>query len=180
MLIMRLIVMAGRPGTGKSSIAEAVGRELNTPVFAKDWLEAVLRRCRLRPGPEHEAVGLGYAGYELLTTLAERQLHCRQSAILDSVAGTESIRSQWRALAVRYEAAWIVIECVCSDESLHRQRLASRQRGIPGWPELTWNEVEKVKSYYAPWQDKRLVLDAVNSVAANVATAVGYIYQNSQ
>ena len=44
---MKLIVFSGLPGTGKSALAEAVGRELGIPVFAKDWLEATLLRCEV-------------------------------------------------------------------------------------------------------------------------------------
>jgi predicted kinase len=102
---MQFIVFSGLPGAGKSSVAEAVGRELAIPVFAKDWLEATLVRCELQPQSEG-ATGLGYAGYELLTTLAERQLQLGQSVILDSVAGTESVRAQWRDLAAKYSATW--------------------------------------------------------------------------
>jgi hypothetical protein len=42
---MQRIPFAGLPGTGKSSVAEAVGRQPGIPVFAKDWIEATLRRC---------------------------------------------------------------------------------------------------------------------------------------
>ena len=91
---MRFIVFSGLPGTGKSRLAEAVGRELNIPVFAKDWLEAALLRSGLEKSDR-----LGYAGYELLTTLAERQLSLGQPVILDSVASFERIRAQWRAMA---------------------------------------------------------------------------------
>jgi MoxR-like ATPase len=67
--LQRLIVMAGLPGTGKSCIAEAVGRELGSPVFAKDWLEAALRRVGLAQTLETAHL-LGYIGYELLSALA--------------------------------------------------------------------------------------------------------------
>ncbi|MCG8348979.1 MAG: adenylyl-sulfate kinase [Chloroflexales bacterium] len=39
------IVFTGLPGAGKSRVAEALERALNIPVFAKDWLEAAIRRC---------------------------------------------------------------------------------------------------------------------------------------
>ncbi len=170
---MQCIVFTGLPGSGKTSIAEAVARELNIPVFAKDWLEATLIRCELHP-PDN-GLGLGSAGYQLLTTLAERQFRLGQSVILDSVASTLSIRAEWRALAQTYQAKWCVIECICSDEVTQRNRLEVRQRGIPGWHELNWSEVERVKAYYAPWQEERLILDAVNSLAGNIAAALSHL-----
>lgn len=165
-----LIVFAGLPGTGKSSLAEAVGRELGIPVFAKDWLEATLRRSGL--GASEKA---GYAGYELLTTLAQRQLQLGQSVILDSVASSEAVRARWRELAATHHADWRVIECVCSDEASHRARLAVRERGIPGWHELTWEDVERVKAYYAEWQDERLTIDTVSPLAENIKTVLAYV-----
>jgi predicted kinase len=169
----RLVVFSGLPGTGKSRLAEAVGRALGIPVFAKDWLEASLRRSGLR-----EQERLGYAGYELLTTLAGRQLAMGQSAVLDSVASVVGVRKAWRALAAEYGVGWYVIECVCSDEELHRARLATRQRGIPGWYELTWDEVEAVRGRYMAWEEERLVVDGVRPFAENLARVMGYLGGN--
>jgi len=165
-----LIVFTGLPGTGKSSLAEAIGRELGIPVFAKDWLEATLRRSGLGASAE-----VSYAGYELLTTLAQRQLQLGQSVILDSVASIEAVRTRWRELADLYQAQWCVIECVCSDEAAHRARLAVRERGIPGWHELDWSEVECVKAYYAEWKDERLIVDAVSPLAENIKAVLAYV-----
>ena len=170
---MQLIVFSGLPGTGKSSIAEAVARALGIPVFAKDWLEATLIRCALKPA--ENGPPLGSAGYNLLTTLTERQLQLGQSVILDSVASTLSIRAEWRALAQAYQADWRVIECICSDEAVQRDRMTVRQRRIPGWHELDWSEVERVKAYYAPWDEERLILDAMNPLEDNIAAARRYL-----
>jgi predicted kinase len=46
--MMQFVVISGLPGTGKSSVAEAVGRALRVSVFGKDWLEATLRRSDLQ------------------------------------------------------------------------------------------------------------------------------------
>ncbi len=167
---MKLIIFSGLPGTGKSTLAEAIGKEFRIPVFAKDWLEATL----LRSGLKQDLKSLGFAGYELLTALAERQLMLGQSVILDSVAGTQSIRSTWRQLSEQYAASWRVIECICSDEALHRARLQDRKRNIPGWHELEWSEVERVRQYYAPWEGKYLVLDMAQSLDENLSKARKY------
>jgi len=163
---MKLIVFSGLPGTGKSALAEAIGRKLDIPVFAKDWLEATLVQCELTP--LNEGKTLGSAGYHLLTILAERQLMLGQSVILDSVASTESIRSSWKQLAAKYDADWLVVECICSDEGAHRARLKTRQRHIPGWHELEWSDVERVQGYYVSWNEPRLILDAVDSLDENL------------
>ena len=169
---MKLIVFSGLPGTGKSTLAETIGRQLDIPVFAKDWLEAVLLQNGLQPAPDGKS--LGYVGYELLTTLAKRQLMLRQSVILDSVASIPAIREQWKFLADQYHADWRVVECVCSDETIHRKRLGTRQRRIPGWHELEWSEVERVKTYYIPWQEERLILDMTQPLEENLSKARAY------
>ncbi|NUS77369.1 MAG: AAA family ATPase, partial [Streptomyces sp.] len=40
-----LVVMAGLPGTGKSSVAEALGRALAAPVVSVDPIEAAMWRA---------------------------------------------------------------------------------------------------------------------------------------
>jgi predicted kinase len=109
-----------------------------------------------------------------LTTLAERQLMLGQSVILDSVASTYTIRNTWHQLAKQFNAEWRVIECFCSDESLHRSRLQMRKRNIPGWHELTWSDVQKVKERYAAWEEERLILDMIHPFEENYAKARAY------
>jgi predicted kinase len=170
--VVKLIVFSGLPGTGKSTLAESVGKQQRVPVFAKDWLEANLLGNGLVPTITEKP--LGFASYDLLTTLAERQLMLGQSVILDSVASTETIRDAWRQISKQYGADWRVIECVCSDQAMHRARLGSRKRNIPGWHELTWSDVEKVKQYYAAWEEDHLILDMVNPFEENLFKASAY------
>jgi predicted kinase len=169
---MKLIVFSGLPGTGKSTLAEALGCRLQIPVFAKDWLEATLLRCEMVPSSAEKP--LGSAGYQLLTTLAERQFMLGQSVVLDSVAGTRTIRESWKRLGDQYQADWRVIECICSNQAFHRARLSTRRRTIPGWYELHWSDVEKVKTYFIPWEGERLTLDMMNPFEENLTHALAY------
>ena len=115
-----------------------------------------------------------------MSVLAERQLRLNQSVILDSVAGAQSIRGRWLQLADQYTAGWRVIECVCSDEALHRARLSERQRGIPGWYELEWSDIEKAKRTYIPWVGERLVLDMVRPLEENLSEARAFVRYNTK
>jgi len=169
---MKMIIFSGLPGTGKSTLAEAIARQFGIPVFARDWLEATLVQNGLQSTLDDRS--LGYVGYELMTILAERQLMLEQSVILDSVASTQALRNTWKELSKQYGAQWRVIECVCSDESIHRSRLSTRKRNIPGWHELAWSDIEKVKQYYQPWSEDRLVLDMVNDIDKNISRVKSY------
>ena len=56
-----------------------------------------------------------------------------------------------------------------------RSRLEVRNRGIPGWPELSWAEAESVRERYEPWQDDRLVLDTVHPLDVNREALHSYL-----
>jgi predicted kinase len=159
-----LIVLSGLPGSGKSAVAEVLSSDLSLTVFSKDRLEATLIRSEL---VQYNNDRLGYSGYELLTECATVMLEARNSVVLDSVCGRESIRSQWRTLASKMKADFLVVECICSDEALHRRRLEDRERNIPGWPELKWDDVLKVRGYFEPWPESHLVIDSVESLEVN-------------
>ena len=158
MQIPALIIFTGLPGAGKSSIAQALSREFRFPVFSKDRIEAALVRSELA---EIGSKKLAFSGYELLTELAETSLQAGINVGLDSVCGVDPIRKTWRDLSSKYSALFIVIECICSDIKIHKSRLQNRVRGIEGWHELDWGEVERVRSYYQGWEQDRLVLDSV-------------------
>ena len=165
-----LVVVGGLPGTGKSTLAEHAARLVGGALLAKDVVEATLWRSGI--GREQRS---GWAGYELLGSLAEAQLALGTSVVLDSVAAYERLRDRWRDLAARHGARFRAVECVCSDEKVHRGRIDGRQRGIPGWYELTWQEVEDARSRYEPWLAEHLVLDAVAPLDRNLAALAAYL-----
>jgi hypothetical protein len=57
---------------------------------------------------------------------------------------------------------------------LHRARLKERKREIPGWHELEWPEVERVKRYFVPWVEDHLVVDMTDPFAENLLKVKTY------
>jgi predicted kinase len=103
---------------------------------------------------------------------------CSRSArrsIVDAVNAVEPARQQWRDLASRHRVRLAVIEVVCSDTALHRRRLEERVRGIEGLDEPDWASVERRRAEYEPWTDRRLVLDSVNDLSANIKHALEFV-----
>lgn len=166
----RLIVFAGLPGTGKSTLADATGRELGIPVFAVDWLLG-----SLTPFGGYHADQPLETGAELLTTLAFRQLLLGQSAILDFPAEDVATRTRWQTLARAAGAEFRAVLCTCSDPAVHRSRLEGRGRGIPGWHEGgNWANVQRRLAEFPPWTGEVLTVDAVRPLADNLAAVLGY------
>ena len=77
----KVIVLSGLPGTGKSTLAEALARRLRTPAFAGDWLMGALKPSGILGNLDRAAHLELY--YCLLWTLVHRQLILEQSTFID-------------------------------------------------------------------------------------------------
>jgi len=170
--VKQIIAFTGLPGTGKSTLAEALATETGVPAFAGDWLLGALRPHGVLGGLERPAFLAMY--YDLLGTLIKRQLMLGQSAIVDCLVNAE-IADRWEELAAEYDGRFRVVECVCSDEAEHRRRLDGRRRGIPGWHEVGWDHVQRMRSEYPRLEGEHLVVDALDPVDANLDLVRRYL-----
>jgi predicted kinase len=165
-----LIVLSGLPGSGKSTLAEGLSRSLSAPVFSIDPIEAAMWRGGLA---KHQT---GIAAYDVAIALAEEHLRLGHSVIVDAVNPIEAPRAAWRSLAAKYRAEMQIIECVCADEAVHRQRVEARVRNIAGMPEISWDRVQRRRAEYEAWTDARLTLDtSAKSADQLLAEALKYL-----
>jgi predicted kinase len=167
-----VVVFTGLPGTGKSTLSELIARAVGAPAFAGDWLLGALAPHGVLTGLDRGTSLRLYS--DLLGMLATRQLMLGQSAVLDCVVD-DAVAGRWRATAAGFGAELFVVECVCSDEELHRQRITGRRRGIPGWHEIDWAHVERMRVEFPPLRVETLTVDAVDPVQDNVRRALRYV-----
>jgi predicted kinase len=165
-----LIVLSGLPASGKSVLAESLSRALSVTIVSIDPIEAAMWRAGLAK------TQTGVAAYEVAQALADEHLRLRHSVIVDAVNPVEAPRAAWRNLAAKHRVSLKIIECVCADEALLRQRIEARSRNIAGMPEVTWTRLLQRRAEYEPWIDPRLVLDTSRTAPAQLlAQALNYV-----
>lgn len=165
-----LIVLSGLPATGKSAIADGLGRAIGAPVLSVDPIEDALLRSGIAPDQP-----TGLAAYVVAAALAEDILTRGQAVVIDAVNGVAEAKGWWRDLAGRSGVSLVVIETICSDPELHRRLLMSRNRGLTAFPEPSWEVVVRRRAEWVDWTIERLVLDAVDPLADNVARAIDWV-----
>lgn len=169
-----LIAMAGLPGAGKSTIGQVLAVRLGIPVVSVDPIETAI----LHAGIESDQP-TGLAAYLVAETLAKTVLDSGSGIVVDAVNAVNPAREQWVNLAAELGEPLRFIEVICSDPTLHRERIENRERLLPHL-EMTWNAVEQSLEDYAEWTGPsaaiaRITLDSVEPLGVNIDRALAFL-----
>ena len=146
-----LVVFAGLPGSGKTTIARAIAARQSATYLRIDEIEQAIRSAGI------SAADIGPAGYTVANALAASNLANGCLVIADCVNPVRESRQGWRATAVRAHKPLLEVEVVCSDPIEHRRRVEERRSDIEGLTPPTWQSV--LDQEYSPWSEPHLVID---------------------
>jgi predicted kinase len=159
-----LIILAGLPGSGKTTIARELSRALGAVHVRIDSIEQAIRDAGIMVGDLRDS---GYrAGY----AIAEDNLRLGRTVVADSVNPLLVSRDAWIEVAQRAQVEAIEVEIECSDREEHRRRVEERLSDLPGLLLPTWEQV--VSRAYDPWTRKRMVVDTASKDVAQSIQAI--------
>ena len=160
-----LIILGGLPGTGKSTIAKQLAKQLNAVYIRIDTIEQALkqaRNCEIE-GPEGYLVG--YA-------LAADNLRLGLHVIADSVNPIAITRHAWQKVAQEAHVKFIEIELFCSNAITHQNRVETRKADIKGHCLPSWEDV--LTRDYESWESKSISIDtSSHSVDQSIRIILG-------
>ncbi len=170
-----LIVTAGLPGAGKSTIAEVLGNRLGLAVLSVDPIESAI----LEAGIDADQP-TGLAAYLVAEKLAESELSAGRGVIIDAVNAVEPAREQWVKLAAEQNTPIKFIEVVCTDPDLHRERLDARAHNRAHIVESGQHPVEQSLDEWEPWagvsaSSPRITIDTAQPLGVNVEQALAFL-----
>lgn len=180
---VRLVLVGGLPGTGKSTLAAALGHELSATVLRSDELRKQLAGIpTLEPAPADFEVGIygpatTAATYEVLLRRAEVALGLGESVVLDASWTSAAWRTRARSVAAAASAELTELRCDAPVE-VTLQRLAERARAGRDPSDATPTIAAVMASITDPWPEATTI-DTRDDRATSVAAALRYLRSRS-
>jgi predicted kinase len=157
-----LVVLAGRPGTGKTTIGRLLARRLRAAYLRTD----VIAGPMLYEGLTEDKAAAGRVAYGIAREVATENLRAGVPCVVDGVHATHARRARWRGVCEATRTRLVQLEMTLSDAVEHRLRVEKRQ--AQGYLDPTWEQILDMR--YDDWSEAtdghRLVVDTFDTDAA--------------
>jgi predicted kinase len=167
-LPLTLVMLAGMPGTGKSTLGRAIAASLDWLVLDKDIIHTAL----LQAGSS--SADAGAVAYRVALKLAEDLVVLqRRSLVLDTAGRQPIILSEAQRIVRNSGARLKVIRCMLAPQ-VRARRLSAREPLPAQWSaDETTPEQESV--WYAHLPEDTLLLDTAPPLEETVEQALAFI-----
>lgn len=166
-----LIVVFGLSGTGKSTVAEALGESLQVDVLSTDTVRQQMfaeleNEARYQPENRQQVYD------EMLMQAGDRfKTAAKRVVIVDGTFSTQQQRQQALKVARECGALTLFVHCQCSEQTA-LERIAARQQRGDSLSEATVEVYrQQVQAFEAPGDDEQarvVTIDTDRDLAANV------------
>lgn len=179
---VRLVLVGGLPGVGKTTLARALADVTGWPVLRSDAVRRQLAGFPPDVEPPPEVRERLYAPAAVAAVYAELRHRAREllrngfSVILDASWTSLTEREAARALAVSCDADLMSIQCVCDPQVAHRRIRERVEKQTTGGSDATVEVAELLALRQEPWRGSLAVdtgAHAPSDLVAQVLEASG-------
>ena len=171
-----LILVMGRPGTGKSTLCRALLKQVSAVYLDIDSVSDIFREY-VRNVSSRKIANLTL---RLIYRIAEQNLKNKSSVLLDlpfvHEMTLEDRRMGLQGLAQRSGAALIIIHCVCSEDELKR-RMAARATEQDMAKLKNWSAFQRREPPSVTIPFEHVVINTESDAADNLKCASAYILE---
>jgi predicted kinase len=161
----RLIVLAGLPASGKSTIALELARRTGAMWLRVDSMDQAIWASGTAPEDLRDWT------YRAAQAVAADNLALGLDVIADCVNGWREAREGWDACRRKAGVEVVWLEIICSDPAEHRRRVETRVVDVVGLKLPDWEAV--VTRNYHGWDEDHVTIDTAHrSIDACVNMAV--------
>ena len=164
-------IFSGLPGTGKSTLANHLARDLRWPLLRIDDVAGKV--------PSDADYHFWDEKILILLTIAEEQLKLGVNVIADSVfMGADRVHAQ--EIASKHGAIFRPIYCFVSDEAKWKKRVTEQVESAQDSDVASWEQIQHQRQWFVPWEsDTGLFIDAVAPVERNYAKVYEFVESQS-
>ena len=165
-----LLLLKGHPGTGKSTLAAALARQLGWPLVDKDDIKDYIYHL-----PQGNVLA-----YEIMWQLTRRQLEIGLSVVVDSPLSYPISYATGQELAAAYGVRLLVIETRLPEDAW-RARLELRSQQPQTHRVASWAAMQQaLRDYAGCWRysiapEEHYVIDSSQAVDQLVQSIVTYL-----
>jgi len=162
-----LVTFSGLPGTGKSTLADKLARELRWPLLRIDDVVGEI--------PEHPNVAFWDSKVAILLGLTESQLELGLSVIVDSVF-MNTDRNHAQNIARYHSARFRPIYVFVSNDNIWKERVTSRYKASNNNDAATWEQIQYQRGHFRKWEpDTALFIDSLHSFDRNYEAVLNFV-----
>ena len=163
----KLVIFSGLPGTGKSTLANGLARQLRWPLLCIDDVIGEV--------PENPGMEFWDSKVAILLRLTEVQLELGLSVIVDSVFMNVD-RHHAQELAHKYQALFLPIYVFVSDDKIWEERVTTRYIELDKKDVATWSQIQHQRERFREWEPgSALFVNSLNSTEQNHSDVLHFV-----